>query len=183
MSSTAAWKYHAPFPFCPEHKTTAQISALHTISPVSGLLKFASLDDAMEKWWLLESIDLTTDYNGTTNDESHDIEEIVGETKVAPADRVCADGGEGVSYLATSGQTFQWEAVYYNTTTSEWWMFFNILELDDDTSGVFFYTKDVAPGGSTYTFTISMFGQTQTLYTDDPLASITAFTPTYYTIA
>lgn len=182
MSTTPAWKYHNPFPFCPAHKTTAQINADYSAyTPgtdlASGLLKFSDLDDAMNAWWMLESIDLTLNFNGSTDDQSADIVDLDTETKQAPKDRVCADSA---AWLGGDNFGFAWDAIYYNTTESEWWMLFRIEAEHPD--GYFIFTATIENGTSNG-HNVTMFGQTQRIYSDDALASMTAWTENYYTIA
>lgn len=187
MSSTQAWKYHRAFPFCAAEKTSSQIDAIEgnayytpSTDPQSGLLKFANIGDPMEIWWLIETVYYELDFDGATENATLGIVDINDETEKEPYERVCAES-EGISYLKDDGAAdFRFDSIYYNTDESEYWLFFRIAP--EYSGGGFVHTATAELGSTANTFTISMFGQTQTLYADDARLSMSDFSHTLYTV-
>ncbi len=141
MSTATPFKFLGAFPFCAEHMTTSAIDAL-------GFATYrGTLEDIMEKFWLVEEVALTAyGFGGDTDIDDTAPMGILGtELALEPSERVCRSEITPDDYFANDtapigGYVVDGEAtvrlifrrVVYDTDTEDFCLLMSLDAIVDD---------------------------------------------------
>lgn len=174
MSTATAFTCIGLFPWCPEHKTAAQLAAM------GGTYVSCTLEDAMELIWLLETADVSLDATTKTSLQVGNTDNFTQPyTILEPVDRMCGlPGGFGletdVSDPFTIASEDAWARllisdVYYDTTNSNYAVFMELLFSAGGGLGDVYGTYQ-KPGWVSNGGTCTLFGSTVNSYKDSSMA-------------